>query len=153
MTPKQAKDTLIRIERKAKKITGFNAEDWVGIQAAIRHLTEYIDRMEFGMKTLNKATIKGYVGCDKDGTLRFCHHKPKRMNEIEQTWWSSCDADFDIWNHNLRELFKDLTWDDEPVEVELTITIKPNKCAGCNNVKGCITCTDGDQYAHITERS
>ena len=26
-----------------------------------------------------------------------------------------------------------------------------DKCAGCNNVKGCITCTDGDQYAHIKE--
>ena len=98
-----------------------------------------------------EATIKGYVGCDKDGTLRFCHHKPTRQNEIEQTWWGSCDADFDIWNHNLRELFKDLTWDDEPVEVELTLKRLDNKCADCNNVKGCITCTDGDQYAHITK--
>ena len=25
------------------------------------------------------------------------------------------------------------------------------KCTGCNNIKGCVTCTDGDQYAHITE--
>lgn len=69
-------------------------------------------------------TIKGYVGRDKDGfTLRFCHYKPRRENEIEQTWWGSCDADFDIWSSDLRELFKDLTWDDEPVEVELTLKI------------------------------
>lgn len=27
-----------------------------------------------------------------------------------------------------------------------------DKCAGCNNVKGCITCTDGDQWCHITEQ-
>jgi len=27
-----------------------------------------------------------------------------------------------------------------------------DKCKDCNNVKGCITCTDGDQYAHITEQ-
>ena len=37
------------------------------------------------------------------------------------------------------------------IECELTVTIKPNKCADCNNIKGCITCTDGDQYAHITK--
>lgn len=28
---------------------------------------------------------------------------------------------------------------------------KPNPCEGCNNVKGCITCVDGDQRAVITE--
>lgn len=26
-----------------------------------------------------------------------------------------------------------------------------DKCQGCNNVKGCVTCHDGDQYAHIEE--
>ena len=25
------------------------------------------------------------------------------------------------------------------------------KCKGCNNVKGCITCVDGSEYAHIEE--
>ena len=68
-----------------------------------------------------KATIKGYVARDLDGTLRFCYHKPRRENEIEKTWWGSCDADFDIYDDTLDSLFKDLTWDDEPVEVELTI--------------------------------
>ena len=30
---------------------------------------------------------------------------------------------------------------------------KPDdKCICCNNFKGCITCTDGDQYAYITEQ-
>ena len=28
---------------------------------------------------------------------------------------------------------------------------KPDVCAGCNNVKGCLTCVDGDQWARITE--
>ena len=61
------------------------------------------------------STINGYVARDKDGTLRFCYHKP------QQTWWGSCDADFDIWNETLEESFKDLTWEDEPVEVILTL--------------------------------
>lgn len=26
-----------------------------------------------------------------------------------------------------------------------------HKCKGCNNVKGCITCVDGSEYAHIEE--
>ena len=67
------------------------------------------------------ASINGYVARDEDGTLRFCYHKPKRENQIEQTWWGSCDADFDIWNEDLEKPFEDLTWDDEPVEVTLTI--------------------------------
>lgn len=29
--------------------------------------------------------------------------------------------------------------------------IEKQRCNGCNNVKGCITCTDGDQWAHIEE--
>lgn len=28
---------------------------------------------------------------------------------------------------------------------------KVDKCEGCNNVKGCITCVDGSEWAHITE--
>jgi hypothetical protein len=28
-----------------------------------------------------------------------------------------------------------------------------DKCKGCNNVKACITCVDGDQWAHIEEVS
>ena len=72
------------------------------------------------------STINGYVARDKDGTLRFCYHKPHRENQIEQTWWGSCDADFDIWNETLEESFKDLTWEDEPVEVVLSL-IPANK--------------------------
>jgi hypothetical protein len=68
------------------------------------------------------STINGYVARDKDGTLRFCYHKPRRENQIEQTWWGSCDADFDIWNEALEKPFEDLTWDDEPVEVTLTLS-------------------------------
>ena len=72
------------------------------------------------------STINGYVARDKDGTLRFCYHKPRRENQVEQTWWGSCDADFDIWNDTLEEQFKDLTWEDEPVEVILSL-IPANK--------------------------
>ena len=29
--------------------------------------------------------------------------------------------------------------------------MEKQRCEGCNNVKGCITCTNGDQWAHIEE--
>jgi hypothetical protein len=29
--------------------------------------------------------------------------------------------------------------------------IEKQRCDGCNNVKGCISCTDGDQWAYIEE--
>jgi hypothetical protein len=87
------------------------------------------------------STINGYVARDKDGTLRFCYHKPKRENEIEQTWWGSCDADFDIWNDTLEEQFKDLTWEDEPVEVILSLAPANNQmsilCEFLRNEAGC----------------
>lgn len=69
MTAKEAKDTLIRIERKAKDITGFSAEDWVGIQAAIRHLTDYIDSKEHDMNTLDEAAEKS-LGDNRDKRKR-----------------------------------------------------------------------------------
>lgn len=28
---------------------------------------------------------------------------------------------------------------------------KEGYCEGCNNVKGCVTCVDGDQWAHYKE--
>lgn len=28
---------------------------------------------------------------------------------------------------------------------------KPDKCDGCNNVKGCVTCVNGNQWAHYSE--
>ena len=29
--------------------------------------------------------------------------------------------------------------------------LEDDRCKDCNNVKGCITCENGDQYCHITE--
>lgn len=87
------------------------------------------------------STINGYVARDKDGTLRFCYHKPRRENQIEQTWWGSCDADFDIWNDTLEEPFKDLTWEDEPVEVVLNLAPANDQisilCEFFRNETGC----------------
>ena len=70
--------------------------------------------------------IEGWIARNKDGSLVFCYHKPKRENSITQEWWGSCDADFRIYDDTIDEQFKDLKWEDEPREVELII-----KCRTC----------------------
>lgn len=42
-------------------------------------------------------------------------------------------------------------WKDVLAYLEKQKEQKPDKCNGCNNVKGCINCVDGDQWAHIEE--
>ena len=47
---------------------------------------------------------------------------------------------------SLKDINKCIAWLEKQGEQ------KVDKCKDCNNVKGCIICTDGDQYAHITEQ-
>ena len=42
--------------------------------------------------------------------------------------------------HGYRECLKDLR--------AFIESLKEDKCEGCNNVKGCLNCVDGDQWAH-----
>ena len=64
--------------------------------------------------------MKGYVAIDKDGSLWFHYIYPRRENDIEKTWWGSNDKAFQIYHCNFPG-FENLTWDDEPIEAELTI--------------------------------
>lgn len=65
-------------------------------------------------------TLKGYVARDKDESLWFHFRKPRRMNGIMKTWWGSNDKTFRVYDFDFPQ-FKDLTWEGEPCEVELTI--------------------------------
>ena len=67
-----------------------------------------------------KKKINGYVAKDKDGSLWFHYIKPHRENNIEKTWWGSNDKAFEIYKRDFAE-FDDLTWENEPIEVELII--------------------------------
>lgn len=42
--------------------------------------------------------------------------------------------------HGYRECLKDLR--------AFIESLQEDKCEGCNNVKGCLNCVDGDQWAH-----
>lgn len=61
--------------------------------------------------------IKGWVARDEDGTLCCFSKKPERMsNTIAGHFWFNEDA-FEL----RKDVFPKLTWEDEPIEVELTI--------------------------------
>ena len=63
-----------------------------------------------------EATISGWVCRDKDGTLCLYYKKPMRGKE---EWFGNYDRQLP------EDSFPSLTWQDEPIEVE--ITIKPKK--------------------------
>lgn len=64
----------------------------------------------------NDTVIRGWVARDEDGNLFMYSTKPERIG----TMWMGEFANFDLRNN----LFPDLTWDDEPIEVEIIIKRK-----------------------------
>jgi len=69
---------------------------------------------------IQNATIKGWVARDKDGSLYFYDHKPIRDNEDEDFVEQNADA---YLLHDGLDI-PSITWNDEPIEAELTIKIK-----------------------------
>ena len=88
-----------------------------GQDNACNHILAFIDSLPED----DLPKTKGWVARNKDESLVFCYHKPHRENSITQEWWGSCDADFRIYDDAIDEQFKDLSWEDEPREVELFI--------------------------------
>lgn len=75
-----------------------------------------------------------WVARDKDGRLQLFEGHP--IKEVEKGEWNyySIFSDFrPEWEHDFsvkllnRELFPELTWDDEPIEVELEVVPQPIK--------------------------
>lgn len=65
-----------------------------------------------------ETVIRGWVARDEDGHLFMYCTKPERDESLQV--WMGRYADFDLRN----ALFPDLTWDDDPIEVELIIRRK-----------------------------
>lgn len=62
--------------------------------------------------------IRGWAARDKGGDLFMYCTKPERNGAL-QMWMGKC-ADFDLRNR----LFPDLTWESDPIEIEITIKRK-----------------------------
>lgn len=77
-------------------------------------MTEQKNRIMTDEQTLS---MQGYVARDPDGRLSFFLNRPIRNI---YGWWQS--SKFREREHELPEsAFPALTWDDEPIEVELII--------------------------------
>lgn len=67
---------------------------------------------------------KGWVAKDECG-LWFFRNKPYRVTGTLVSYWTDVNPNSEIGLSE--ELFPELTWESEPVEVELTIDIKAIK--------------------------
>lgn len=68
----------------------------------------------------SEATISGWVARDRNGSLALYQSIPERLENLGY-WRDGLGGEFDLSETD----FPSLTWDDEPIEVE--ITIKPKK--------------------------
>ena len=68
-------------------------------------------------------TTKGFIARDKNGNISLYETRPKRKQ------WKSTDYINDVWHPSIggwfqlnKSMFPEITWDNEPVEVNITIT-------------------------------
>lgn len=105
----------IKFRGKSQSHTGTAARS----QIAYQEVTEQKNRIMANEQTLS---MQGYVTRDSDGRLSLFLNRPVR--NIYGFWQSS------KWREREHELpesaFPALTWDDEPIEVELLIRRKLN---------------------------
>lgn len=91
--------------------------------SAIATRESYKDGIYFALGKQEKdadVVIQGWIARDEDENLFVYHTKPER-DETTQMWMGGC-VNFDLRNH----LFPDLTWESEPLEVEIIIKRKKN---------------------------
>lgn len=64
-----------------------------------------------------------WIARNKDGDFRIFSHKPKR--NYTNTSWTIQNSDYGyIVDDVTKESLKDLTWEDEPIEVKVAIQME-----------------------------
>lgn len=77
------------------------------------------------MTDVRTTSLQGYVARDRDGRLSFFQHR-KPIRNIHG-WWQSPKWR-DNGGYRLPEsAFPDLTWDSDPIEVEIIVKRKKNE--------------------------
>lgn len=89
-------------------------------EALEKETTESLNKLLFDEDSKD-TVIQGWVARDKSGDLYMYHAKPLRNMATDR--WRGEISEIDLYN-NL--LFPDLTWSDDPIEVEIIIKIKKN---------------------------
>ena len=79
----------------------------------------FLEQMGYTCISDGSPKIKGWVARDKDGELSFFSVHPMRFEDYATKW---CVPGACIVCHlGFNESFPDLKWEDEPIEVELTL--------------------------------
>lgn len=73
-------------------------------------------------ETKQETVIQGWVVRDKDGTLNLFYGSDKPIKRDQDEYWSVVAGA--VFEYLPREMFPDLTWSGEPIEVELIIKRK-----------------------------
>lgn len=83
-------------------------------------------------------------------TYHFMNHESFFMNTLQNktAFQPATKEQCDLLFQKMKE--EGYEWNAEKKELK-EIEDEPNKCEGCNNVKGCIACVDGSEWAHIEE--
>lgn len=94
------------------------------------------EHVEEHTKQFNKET-KMFAARDETGKLFLFNNKPERDNSEQYGYWYASDGEFVL---NIDEnLFPNLTWDDEPLEVTMkqddsTLALSDNNAQQINHV-------------------
>lgn len=97
---------------------GQNGEFEVGFNAALSKVRVLVEKEAEESKIPDKVKIKGWVARDKDGQISCYCDKPYRSHYC---WYSF--PRYEVWILP-DELYPDLKWEDEPIEVELYLSKK-----------------------------
>lgn len=88
--------------------------------AYLQGAQDSLGKQETKQESKQETVIQGWVAVDDDGDLFLYRTKPAR-DEVSGMWLShECPLDVGI------NLFPDLSWDDDPQEVEIVIKRKKN---------------------------
>lgn len=114
--------------------TGFSVlidklPDWTNVLILMIGLLFVVMVVYFRMEEKEEPKIHGWVAVDKNNACYFHLHKPQRSLDV--SWYATPDRfqeDYNpLWHLRLPDEVAsslDLSWDDEPIEVELTVKEK-----------------------------
>ena len=72
----------------------------------------------------DSVTITRWVAKNKDGDVNMHNTKPFRFKCENIEYWVDGHASYKLARSFVNRMFPDLTWESEPVEVEITIKRK-----------------------------
>lgn len=90
--------------------------------AYLQAAQDFLGKQESKQESKQETVIQGWVVRDKDGTLNLFYGSDKPIKRGQDEYWSVVAGA--VFEYLPREMFPDLSWSDEPQEVEIIIKRK-----------------------------